>query len=253
MATAYPTWDRFDVNLLKVQQDAEYVAYGGEGGVATDDEIRRLYVDGFHRPRVCALMRDVKSGRWGLGTTLVEIADWLDTDHTAISRALRWGDLSSNLEGYLMACPGRPADWEEPIEAVRAARCRNGFLAVADYLAGRMQAAVWSKTGFLREIHAEFLFDLIGQRERWTAACDSGDPTVAHELIVSVCDDPRREVLPFWYTKERDGQISRLIKRLRDDVPFAFRYLCMLQRRWEGAFVLTWAAVEGKGWVDLMD
>jgi hypothetical protein len=251
MATPYPNLDRFDPAIQQIREEAESLAYGGDGAVATDGEISSLFVQGFDRPRVSALMNDVivRSDQWRLGKTMVAIADRLGTDHSAISRALHWGELSPKLEGFLTACKTKPVDLDRKIELVLNARHRSALMAVADYLARRMQYGVWPKGGHLVELHAELLFELLEKRPVWIEARRNRDLQMATRIISMVCDDPTREIVPFWYTRDQRRIICRLVHRLREDARFAFRYLSLVLSRWEKSIVLAWSATDGDGWV----
>ena len=248
---ARPQLDFFDGDLQKILYESEIEFYGPKGGVATDGGIASEYLRGFDRPRVSALIFDVLSGRWGLGDTCVDIGDSLGTDHSAISRGWHWGEFSKELEGFLMAYPGRPDDWEEPIKKVFHGRHRSAFLFVAEFIKQRKPNDAWVTAGALREIHVDLMFDLLEDRSGWMLAKKTGDVRMAVRIVSAVCNDASRDLLPFWYTMQRRREISRLIARLKSDADFAFRYLKLLQSRWERAFVLTWAAVESLGWLDL--
>jgi hypothetical protein len=251
MAKPYPNVDLFDVEEQRIRNEAESIAYGPSGGLATDDAINGVYVDGFRGPRISVLMHDVltRSDIWRLGNTTVAVSKALGTDHTVISRAWRWGVLSAALEGYLMALRSRPADLDQALVAAREAQHRAGFMAVANHLSQRMQTGVWPKEGSLCEIHCELLFDLGERRREWMVARHNGDCECAHLIALGVCQDPKRQILLPWFTKRRARQVRDLANRLCEDAQFAFRYLCLLQARWEGIFALTSAATEENVWL----
>lgn len=249
MATPSPCLDFSDPRIQRIRDACEFKIYGDSGGVATDEEIARRYLDGLDRPRVCALMADVLTGRWGLGTTTVDVADKLGTDHSTISRALRWGELPQRIEGRLMACRKRPADWMAPVDKVLDCRYRSAYIFVADYLASRTPAGSWRKDDCPRELHAELLFQLLElqQREYSSFVLDSA---LSRTIVRTVTEQTSgSDAIPFWYTKQRHRHSKRLISRLENDAHLASRYLKLLLNRWEGIFVLTRAAIEEMEWV----
>jgi hypothetical protein len=242
----------FDPETQQIGLRKEREIYGYHGGLATDTEIIKEYLAGFRRPYICALMNDVLSGRWELGKTMTQVADAIGTDHPTISRAARRGELPNALETYLLACSTIPEDWPGPINRVRSARHRAGFMGVAEYLWRKQPGIRWPMTQPLYEIHAEFLFTLWENRHYWEKARETRDMAMVHALVMSVLEDPQREIIPFWYEKARCKYVTALIEQLKSVDRFAFKWLCLLQTRWEDIFVTTEAAKEGLGWIQRM-
>jgi hypothetical protein len=249
-ATPFHEQDPFDLEIQQICDETEKAIYGETGGVGTDRNITRLFLDGFDRIANCALAHDVmKTHRWGMkGITMVALADRLGTDHGTISRWYHQGDLPQSLERFLKANPNKPSDPDAPINKAFNARHRNAFLFVARYLHSKMPNRSPCDTGLVLEIHAEFLFDILDDRGRWEAARAENDYSMAEEIVRS-CQVDDREIVPSWHTKKQGRRTRRLLNRLGSDNRLAFKYLCLLQRCWLGVFVLTWAAAEATGWL----
>ena len=245
-ATPFHDQDNFDPRIQRIEGATEFTIYGPTGGVGTDDNIRREFLDGFGRPRNCALAYERKKG-----LTMVQLADLLGTNHGTISRWYHQGILPASLESFLMACPGVSAGLGALEKKVFNARHRMGFMFVARYLFGKMPGRSMRKAQALSELHAELLFEILhlDERARWERMRLSGNTAMAQEVVHSVCDEPDRETIPPSLNQKQIRRAQRLISRLRGNDRFAFRYLCFLHRRWEGVFTLTRSAVEGMGWL----
>ncbi len=252
MATPYPAFDPFDPAIQKIRDDAEVSAYGHQGGIALDAEILKLFFQAHDRPRVSVLLNDVLSRPdvWGLGSTMVDVGDRLGTDHTAISRALHWGEFSPSLERYLLHHPRMPNDLWSKFAAVADAQDRCALICVMDYLGTRVQREEWPRRGVLTELHYELLCELLRDRAIWENAKDTDDAGYALQLTNRVCGDGNRQVLPFWHTSKRRRQVQMVIKRLIEDADFSFHYLSLLQRRWEPCLVLARSATEMTAWAE---
>ena len=249
-ASPFQDQDPFDPETQRLADETERKIYGPTGGVCTDRNIKPLFFDAFDRPANCALAHDIlKTDRWGMKGSMVALADVLGTDHGAISRWYHKGELSPALWRFLMFCPTRPADWFVPVEKERNACHRAGCLAVAKYLFGRLPGHRACDGESLRELQAELLFEMFHEGDGWREARAAQDYTSASRIVCAVCDEGEREILPFWYITKQRKEIERVIERLHGDARFAFKYLCRLQRHWEGVFALTWMAVEGIGWM----
>lgn len=249
-ATPFHEQDPFDPDIQELRDATEKKIYGETGGEGTDERIGGLFHDGFERPRNSVLAHDVlKTDRWKMKGTMVALADRLGTDHGTISRWYHQGILPLSVERFLMACPARPDDWHAPIDKVFHARHRAGFMFVAKYLYGRLPGHAAYDADSLREIHAELLFEMLNNRSCWEEARAGVDFSMAGQIVQAVCDPPDREIVPFWYNKQQVREVVRLIGHLRGNNRLAFRFLCLLQRRWEGVFVLSLAATEGMGWL----
>jgi hypothetical protein len=250
-ATPFYDKDPFDPKFQRIKDDTERQIYGETGGISTDEQVGTLFRKRFDEIRNCVLGHDVlRTDHWKLKGTMQQLADRLGTDHGTISRWLHRGILPQSVENFLMACPTRPDDWQAPIDRASNSRHRGGFLAVANYLYGRLPGHSTSDGDVLREIHCEILFSISDHQDAWEHACANADYDAALKIVRSVSDDPDREILPVWYIKTEIKQVSGFIDRLRSNKRLAFKYLSRLQRHWEGVFVLTQAGTEGMGWMN---
>jgi hypothetical protein len=241
--------DLFDPEIQQILTEFELNAYPDGSGLAFDPEIQKEFLSGFRQPYICALIADVLSGRWKLGTTMTEVADRIGTDHPTISRALRWGELPWTVESFLLACPTKPHDLDVVIGRVFHARHRAAVMNVAEYLAAKRPEVSWPRLGCLREVHMELIAALFENRQAWKMALLTRDVTIVHRIISEVIDDASHEIIPFWYEKRRRLQLDQLINRFRSNDSFTIKYLSFLQTRWERIFVAAHFASEGLGWV----
>jgi transcriptional regulator with XRE-family HTH domain len=250
-ATPFHNQDPFDLNTQKSSLKTERAIYGQTGGIGTDGNIGALFHERFDQIANCVLADDVmETDHWKMkGITMVALADRLGTDHGTISRWRRQGILPASVEHFLMACPTRPRDWQARIDKAFNARHRGAFMNVAKYLYDKLPGHSPGDGDSLLEMHAECLFDILDERNRWEAACASNDFSMAEEIVESMCDLSDRQILPVWYNKEQNREVLQLISRLHGNNRLAFKYLCLLQRHWEGVFILTRAATEGMGWL----
>jgi hypothetical protein len=249
-ATPFQDQDPFDPDIQQLYDETEKRIYGETGGAATDGNITGLFHEGFNWPRNSALAHDVlKTDRWKMKGTMVSLADRLGTDHGTISRWYHQGILPPWLENFLMACPDKPADVQSVIDRVFHARHRAALMNVAKYFYGKLPGHSLCDGDSLMEIDAEFLFEILADRSSWETARAALDLSMAARIVRVVCDPPDREILPFWYNKKQSREVTRSISRLRNNNRLAFKYLCLLQRHWEGVFVLTRAVTEGMGWL----
>jgi hypothetical protein len=188
----------------------------------------------------------LRTDHWKLKGTMQQLADRLGTDHGTISRWLHRGILPPSVESFLMACPTRPPDWHSPIDSAFNSRHRAGFLDVAKYLYGRRPGHAPSDGDALVEIHVEILFAILDRRAGWD--CVNFDLEAAVNVVLEVCEDQGRDIIPVWYIKREKIAVLRLINRLRADERFAFRYLSRLYRNWKGVFALARIGTENMGW-----
>ena len=250
-ATPFHDQDPFDPEIQHICDETEKRIYGETGGVGTDGNISGLFHDGFDQIANCVLAYDVmKTDHWKMkGITMVALADRLSTNHGTISRWCHQGILPPSVERFMMACPTKPPDWRAPIDRAFNARHRAAFMNVAKYLYDKLPGHLPGDGDSLREIHAECLFDILDNKGRWEAARTRNDFSMAEEIVLSMCDPSDREIVPVWYNKKQSREVLHLINRLCGNNRLAFKYLCLLQRHWEGVFILTWAAGEGIGWL----
>jgi hypothetical protein len=250
-ATPYHDQDPFDPNIQELRDSTDEAIYHETGGMATDANIMCLFHVEFDGVANRVLAHDVmKTDHWKMkGITMVALADRMGTNHGTVSRWYTKGILPQLLWRFLMANPNKPPDWQAPIDKASNARLRGAFMNIAKYLFGKLPGHSAGDGDSLREIHAEALFDILDDRARWEEAKEKNDFSMAGEIVHSLCDPSDRQILPPWYTKKQARKVLSLIKRLQGNNRLAFKYLCRLQRHWEGVFVLTAAAMEQTGWV----
>lgn len=246
MATAIPAIDLFNPAVQQIRDNFERSVFPSGGFEELEQEIRRTFFSHASRPYVSALIADVLSGRWDLGTTQQEIADELGMERSRISDALRKGELA--LESYLaLRFHGvRPADWE-PQQEVLDASNRAGFIGVANFFARRIEGRQ-RLVQELDEFHYELVCEKFARYLEWTEARLSGTESVAITLINDVRNNVQRDIIPTRCLDEVRRHTKLLIDRLVSEPTFAFEYLCRLQDEWEDVCVATHSVTEILQW-----
>ena len=248
MATGEPPIDVFNPILQALRDEFEGRYLAEDGLESCELDATREYTEAFKRPYVCALIADVLSGRWDLGSSQQDLADRLGIkDRSWVSDALRHGELSFDLFMRLRCCPTRPDDWD-PLDATDEDMRRSGFISVARHMA----AFVTDRAGLvpeeLNELNYELVCELFGRFENWTAAQVNGNEQFALDLVTRVLRDPGRNVMPAWYMKRDRLQVEAKIAAMSVTAATAFVYLCTLQMHWLDVFVVSQCLVESIAW-----
>jgi hypothetical protein len=246
MPTPAPKIDLYDPLIQALRDEFERSAFLDGGFEDREDAVGRIYNDEFKRPYVCALIKDVLSGRWGLGATQSEVSNRLGiTDRSWVSRALRLGQLSIDVFLRLRTCPSRPEDWEPSLAVIQAEMERSAFIGVARYLAGFLVDR--RGLGRLDELNFELACELLARLKNWLRQSLAGDVGFAGELVANVCADPTRNVCPNWYLERQQAAIRLEVSRLSHPQA-AFLHLQQLQENWLDVLVATYFLIDDIRW-----
>lgn len=249
MATGRPPIDPFSPIVQKLVENFEQEFFPDGGLEENANNAGREFNDDFKRAYVCALMADVKSGRWEMGTTQDEISESLGilSDRSWVSHAINDGWMDLDIYMRLRCWPLRPKDWEPVLDhGLLPDMQRSGFIAAA------RSYAMWVKNRprlapqRLDALNYELICEIFGTLNTWASAFVSGNEAAAAELVRSVCRDARRNVNPIWYKADRRRGIEAEIKRLTGTGTerAAFEHLAWLQSDWLDVFAATDAVLE---------
>ncbi len=249
MASDAPQINLMTPLIQELLKSFEECVFGNEGFDECEDAIGKLYNEAFKKPYVCALIKDVLSGRWQLGTTQHEVSSQLGiADRTWVSRALRGGQLSLDAYLRLRVCPSRPADWEPDIVGLYPEMERSAFIAVAQYLAEELTDRQFIGVHRLNELNYELVCELFARLRVWLQGALAEDKGVALQIVQNVCSDTNRKVCPSWYLERHQREIKSEIVRLSTDASAAFNHLRLLQENWLDVFVAAHYLLEGIKW-----
>jgi len=250
MATGEPRVDLFNPIIQALRDRFEQLAFPDGGLEDCEDEVGRLYNEEFKRPYICALMADVCSGRWKLGTTQEEISHSLGilSDRAWVSHALRQGRLSLDIFVRLRCCPMRPVDWEPNVRDLMPEMERSAFIGVAKGLASRIVNRPTLAPQRLNELNYELVCEILARLENWLPSHARQQQETAREMIHQVCLDQKRNVIPSWHVTRQRRLIEEEIERLTRDDNAAFEQLSQLQRDWLDVFVATYTILENVKW-----
>lgn len=250
MPTSTPPSDPFNPLLQELRERFEARYYPDEGLDATDSDVLRCYNRAFKLPYVRLLIRDVMSGRWGLGSTQQQVSEQLGIERTRLSDALRHGQLSFDVYMRLRTCPSKPTDWEPDLRSLLPEMDRSGFIGVSRLFASAITDRPDLHSEHMTELNYELMCEVLRRFTSWTVGRLSEDHALASDIVSTVLNDPSRNVTPDWYTpaelKKAQAQISRL-----SNAEAAFSHLSSLQGHWLDVFVVTSSQLEIVRWGDL--
>jgi hypothetical protein len=247
MATSRPPIDPFNELVQGMVAYFEWAFFPNGGVEANANNAGREYNDHFHRPYTMLLMADVKSGRWGMGTTQDSISEALGilSDRSWVSDALNEGWMSIDIYMRLRCWPLRPSDWEPHLDKqLLSAMARSGFIAAAQSYAQFVKTRPTLAPQRMDAMNYELTCEIFARLSTWTPAFVMGDVSAAASIVNDVCNDAKREVCPPWYSKDRQAVVEAEIKRLSGSPSAAFEHLAQLQRDWLDVFAATDFALE---------
>lgn len=247
MATPYPNVNQFNplVQELRDSFDRECLPEGGFE--ALELEIRRTYARNCRCGLVRACMADALSGRWGFGSTQMELGCELGMDRSRVSDAATKGDIS--LDNFLMLVfhPSRRRDLEQRRFEFDVAN-RAGFIGVCHFLAQWEPGLQDAKSPSLKELDYELMCDVIEAYPEWLRARLTNTQELAFELVGQVLGDANRDVVPFWYTREDRARIKPLVDLLKSDASVAHAHLVRIHNHWIRVFVSAHSVTETLRW-----
>lgn len=246
MSTSRPPIDPFNPVIQLMVREFELEFCPGGDLDSHSNDAGRSFNESFKRPYVCALMTDVMSGQWQMGTSQEEISERLGilSDRGWVSHALHQGRMSMDVYMRLRCWPSRPKDWEPDVNALARDMHRSGFIGAARSFAGLVATRPTLVPQRLDELTYELVCELHGTLESWSFASIHGDTRLAAELVNNVCQDARRNISPAWYTAKQRRAVDAEIQRLISDPSAAFEHLRLLQVDWLDVFAATDAWLE---------
>jgi hypothetical protein len=249
MATDAPQISFMSPLVQELLERFERTVFPENGFEECEADVGRKYNDGFKKPYVCGLIKDVLSGRWKLGTTQGDISERIGTgDRSWVSRALRGGQMSLDVFLRLRVCPSRPEDWEPDIEGLYREMERSAFISVAQMLSGYVTDRQFIGLQQLDELNYELVCEIFARLQYWLTRSLAKDRNAACQIVRNVCGDPRRKVCPTWYLERQQRRIKIEMSRLCQEPDAAFEHLRRLQENWLDVFVATHFLLEQVKW-----
>lgn len=248
MATPYPPIDLSDPVILAILTEARDRLFpDGIGLEEYEYELQHQFDQYFQCPNVCALMKDVMSGRWQLGSTEGDIAENLGVGRDRIQMARNKGRMTVDLYLKLAYCPTRPKDYRLDDSRLVDEMLRHGFIGAAKFTACKFSSRPTLRPQELTEFTYELACLSLANLVELSQEALDGGRKVAPRMIDQVLSEPQHTLPPAWYSDHLMAQFKVHVSHFCDQELRQLGRLDQFMEAWLDVIILTLGSLQTIG------